>query len=1535
VARAEQAGEFEAQAVRLSVDQAGRERVHGRAHAEWARFGVVEHAALHESISEPRLGREVEGEAAVAREPEPDGHAQIEFAVWCLFAGSRGTRLERAVRDHPQAQGARPTRRLMSARKSDPRGREKLRALAEWHSAIAPSAAQSYPSRAVSPKSPSRETAPSASPASSLPLDENMRRALAGLALWGHANISTFVQVATALGARHSATRAFSTHSLRQALVPLIQAGWVREVDGGFECGFGVGTRVLRSFEPPVLREIVEQYKSCARGWAYDSPFGSWSGGLALDARVGFAHGHPNWLESFEQLIHLQSPLAVAALLVQEPLRGAFDRAWFERFERSTQERLAELLLLWAEASAAPLLGFAEYAADPGGVVQTTDALRQAWLRLQLLRGGASVVSDSRPDREPASSGVAFLRLVTAGDYEAARQWLARTQLGKRAPLLDGAAGVFQVLLLAVGGPIDAENAARLVNLGARKNQPFAESHGLLKRLLAQLNGKRSAWIEVLKPRKSVLTDALFELLQGLCALWFKELEPDRPIMLMEAEAQSAALREPEASWLAQQYADLVRELVAALPERAQRELIKSKLIERIEGAAQAGVGAAASPTVALFSPLRLLLRAKPVWETALTRLEGLAAQEAGTEEAASSERVLWRVGVDDQIEPYLQRATPTGWTRGRRLALKHLLPGAAQRASLPPEDLRVADYARERVTHNYGYREVHHYLEHGVWQALIGHSRVFLGESDVPTEVARGTLRLLASTEGDQFRLQMQPAGVTAQSNVRREGDRLVVYVVSKATQRVLEVVDEGLSVPLAERERLLSAAARLTHLVPLHSSEPALTNARTGDATPHLRLTPRGAEMTAMLVVRPLGERGPTLSPGQGSPLILARIDGTAEQASRDLALEAKLAAELMSACPPLAGRQIAEYEWLLESAEACLDLLAALAPLGDRVRVEWPHGKALKLRGRLDRGSLRGRLSRKGAAFYLDASLSLDADTSLPLSELLQLLAEQRGRFVRLEQGDFLELSAELRERLSAIAAAGVEEPGNGREIALPATALSALEALSGRDSLVQLDAPALKWRDEFAKIFDSKPRVPRGLNAQLRDYQLDGFRWLARLAELGFGACLADDMGLGKTVQLIALLLHRARSGPALVVAPTSVVENWRRELERFAPSLEVRSYAGSEREPLLEGLGPRVVVITGYSLLQLDTSRFQAVAWGTAILDEAQFIKNTGAQRTRAALALNAAMRIAATGTPVENQAEDLYSLFQFVQPGLLGSAASFRRRFPLDAESALGRESRRRLRQLIQPFLLRRTKAQVLAELPPITEIEHQVELSAEEVALYDAVRRSALEKLEQAPEGGSKLAILAELMRLRRLCCHPKLVLPETNAPSSKLREFGELMAELVAAGHRTLVFSQFVDVLKLAGEVLSAQGIGYQYLDGASTPKQRSAAIDAFQNGEGEAFLISLKAGGFGLNLTAADYVIHLDPWWNPAAEAQATDRAHRIGQQKPVTVYRLVAKGTIEERIVTLHRSKRELADSLLAESDQAASLSSKELRALLEV
>ncbi|HEY5961114.1 MAG TPA: DEAD/DEAH box helicase, partial [Polyangiaceae bacterium] len=330
------------------------------------------------------------------------------------------------------------------------------------------------------------------------------------------------------------------------------------------------------------------------------------------------------------------------------------------------------------------------------------------------------------------------------------------------------------------------------------------------------------------------------------------------------------------------------------------------------------------------------------------------------------------------------------------------------------------------------------------------------------------------------------------------------------------------------------------------------------------------------------------------------------------------------------------------------------------------------------------------------------------------------------------------------------------------------------------------------------------------------------------------------------------------------------------------------------------------------------------------------IKNGDTLRAKAAYGIKAKTRIIATGTPIENHPSDLFSLFHFLNPHLLGSTQRFQRRFGRAAESGdeLATRQRKDLRRVIRPFILRRTKAQVLDDLPPLTEIRHTVNLSPAETALYESLRKRALKKLENTTKNPQlRVQILAELMRLRRLCCHPSLVAPEANLESAKLAAFMELVDELLANQHRALVFSQFVDFLALARKMLDARGIRYQYLDGATPQKQRTVSVDAFQSGEGDLFLISLKAGGFGLNLTGADYVIHLDPWWNPATEQQASDRAHRIGQTRPVTVYRLVTAGTIEERIVELHHRKREVANSLLEGAEGASNISQDELLDLL--
>jgi SNF2 family DNA or RNA helicase len=477
----------------------------------------------------------------------------------------------------------------------------------------------------------------------------------------------------------------------------------------------------------------------------------------------------------------------------------------------------------------------------------------------------------------------------------------------------------------------------------------------------------------------------------------------------------------------------------------------------------------------------------------------------------------------------------------------------------------------------------------------------------------------------------------------------------------------------------------------------------------------------------------------------------------------------------------------------------------------------------------------------------------------------------------------------------------------------------------------------WLARCDEVLATDPPLPAGLRATLRPYQLEGFRWLWRYSRLGLGVCLADDMGLGKTLEAIALLLTRSAGGPALVVAPTSVCRNWLEELRRFAPSLEAREYTGKGRAALLEqfrGDAAPDVWIASYALLQHDASELASATWNTVVLDEAQFIKNAHSLRARAAFALPARYRMALTGTPVENHLGDLWSIFHFLNPALLGSWKHFQVRYLKPIERDRNSEQRAELKALIAPFLLRRVKDDVLTDLPPLTVVRHSVRLSEDEALRYALLRRQIHEKLRTAHgRREHKLQVFSELTRLRRFCCHPRLVYPDAPLEGSKLAAFLELAEELRDNGHRALVFSQFVDFLELAREALDERGIRYSYLDG-STPKEvRHARVSAFQSGNDELFLISLKAGGFGLNLTAADYVIHLDPWWNPAVEAQATDRAHRIGQERPVTVYRLITEETIEESIVELHREKRELADALLSGSDGVAELGHELLGELL--
>jgi SNF2 family DNA or RNA helicase len=572
----------------------------------------------------------------------------------------------------------------------------------------------------------------------------------------------------------------------------------------------------------------------------------------------------------------------------------------------------------------------------------------------------------------------------------------------------------------------------------------------------------------------------------------------------------------------------------------------------------------------------------------------------------------------------------------------------------------------------------------------------------------------------------------------------------------------------------------------------------------------------------------------------------------------------------------------------------------------------------------GQLALRVHTRQEWLALDGELKVDEELVLNLQQLVALQAQHvASRFMPLGDGRYVALTQELKERLAEMARVA-EQRSAGKDtlaaLRVPTVAAPWLQQVVQGAQFTMDEAMAR----QLARLEEAQawvPALPSTLQARLRPYQEEGYEWAMRLSYAGLGACLADDMGLGKTLQALAVLLARAAKGPALIVAPTSLVGNWRAEALRFAPSLDVHIYGepGADREAQRALDGPGQVLIVSYALLQPEAEAFQAKSWSTLILDEAQAIKNAAAKRSQAVFGLKADFRLALSGTPIENRLAELWSVMRACNPGLLGSLSRFNERFAGPIERQRDKAAQRQLRRLIGPFILRRTKAQVLDDLPPRTELVLKVHSEAAEKAHYEALRRDALVAAERSLSGDApgqaQLNILAGLTRLRRAACDPRLASPHLHLIGAKVQAFGELATELVANGHKTLVFSQFVDFLQLLKAPLDEAGIAYQYLDGSTPAAERMKRVDAFQAGQGDLFLISLKAGGFGLNLTVADFVVIADPWWNPAAEDQASGRAHRIGQQRPVTVYRLVNEGTLEEKILTLHRDKRELADLLL--------------------
>lgn len=939
------------------------------------------------------------------------------------------------------------------------------------------------------------------------------------------------------------------------------------------------------------------------------------------------------------------------------------------------------------------------------------------------------------------------------------------------------------------------------------------------------------------------------------------------------------------------------------------------------------------------------IVSVKEVWEESLQALERLYLAEKsviGASPAVNSNqmRMAWLVNPSEYfvIGALEQKVNAKGqWTKGRPIALERLKKKSGDFDYVTDQDLKIMSTIQSQMVGFGWYHEKEEFTfkTAKTFLALIDHPYIIDDESGLSIEFVKGEIELQVKEEGDFISISLSEFTSGLGTVVKKEtGTRYQIIDFTEAHVALSKIIGplNKLSIPKESKKRIKTIVKAMGQQMSIQSNLGEDAVRKGADGTLHVHLTPLNEGMKVNLFIRPFGVEGPYFKPGHGFQTPQAVVKNKPQRVLRQLTQERERADRLIAAIEPLYLNNAGSDEWILDNPTQVLETLSQLQGFPEAIKLYWPNGQKMNVTSPMHSTALSLRVKGNLEWFSLEGELRIDEKTVMDLKNLLDLIGPDAPRFVQIGDAQFLALTDHFKQLLGELKALSQVERGKLKFHTLSTSAVSEIAESVADFSTDEQWATA---KQRLQNALSHQPKVPNTLKAELRPYQEEGFQWLSRLACWGVGACLADDMGLGKTVQALALILEQASKGPTLIVAPTSVCHNWLRETLRFAPTLQPLLHADNRQADVLSNLAPMQMLITSYGLLHNESELLKSIRWQVIILDEAQVIKNVHTKRSQAAMQLCGNVKVILTGTPLENRLSELWNLFQFINPGLLGSYESFNKRFADPIEQKKDPAARQALKKLIQPFVLRRLKNQVLTELPPRIEKTLVIPFTNEEQAFYEALRRSAVEKFQAAPiDEKSRIHILAEITRLRRACCHPSLVAPEIDIGGAKLNYFLELLDELRENNHRALVFSQFVGFLGKVRAELDSRGIFYQYLDGSTPIDERQRRVNAFQNGEGELFLISLRAGGTGLNLTAADYVVHLDPWWNPAVEDQASDRAHRIGQTRPVTIYRIIMEGTIEEKMLRLHDNKRDLATDLLDGTNLSGKLSDQELLALLE-
>lgn len=795
------------------------------------------------------------------------------------------------------------------------------------------------------------------------------------------------------------------------------------------------------------------------------------------------------------------------------------------------------------------------------------------------------------------------------------------------------------------------------------------------------------------------------------------------------------------------------------------------------------------------------------------------------------------------------------------------------------------------------------------------------------------------------------------------------VTRLEPRAERLVGELLRQQHPVPEAERERMLrfleKMDPRLLDLAPAAADEASSELLPALYRQAILRLTPfqRGGMKVELL----LG-LAPQLAvrPGEGAEKLrdLQAVTSAALKAAskpriwlRDLAEERRLARRLVRGLGLDALPEPETDVFIAYNDQRALDLMQGIESFkqsqSTEILLEWPAAlekaqKPYTVSDELSDAKLNVSVGDKKDWFQVEGWLELDAGEKLSLREMLEALRLQK-KYVQLADGRWALVSEHFKQRMEPLEKLIELDADEGCSIDLAALASS--DDLGGLASFPFAAASQNFWRQvhKAQRRGAAQPEPPEGLRATLRPYQLEGYRWMLHLSASELGACLADDMGLGKTVQTLAVLLQLAARGPSLVIAPSSLSFNWATEAARFCPELKITQLRELAGRGLGQSFAPGEVVVASYGLVMRYAAHLAAQRWNVIVLDEAQQIKNAQTKTAQAVRSLEARWKLALTGTPIENRLSELWSLFHTVSPGLFGEWERFRRGYVFPIERDRSREAQERLSRKIKPFVLRRLKKDYLSELPEKTEVDLWVDLDEDEKEFYEALRNEALEKItalnaeaeakESDPAAAAqqkakeRMQVLAALTRLRQAACHRRLVDAGWEGSSTKIELVRERIAELSESGQSALIFSQFTRFLREIAGALIADGKKVLYLDGQTPVAERQSLVQRFQEGGYDAFLISLKAGGTGLNLTRASYVFHMDPWWNPAVEMQATDRAYRMGQKQAVTVYKLRARQTIEEVIHAVHAEKKELVANILAERDPAEAWSWDAVWALL--